>query len=151
MVCAKLLQLCLTLCDPMNCIPPVSSVHGILQTKKKKTEMGCLALLQGIFPTQGSNPCLLHLLCWQVNCLPLVPSGKPQWDQILSSSTWLSISGWCLTDTVYESSSILSGRSDLFPLFSASFILFSPSVLTSDVISFINSLTGYILHFCVLI
>ena len=25
-------------------------------------------LLQGIFPTQGSNPCLLH---WQANCLPL--------------------------------------------------------------------------------
>ena len=24
-------QSCLTLCDPMNCSPPVSSVHGILQ------------------------------------------------------------------------------------------------------------------------
>ena len=30
-VCAKLLQLCLTLCDPMNCSPPDSSVHWILQ------------------------------------------------------------------------------------------------------------------------
>ena len=29
------------------------------------TEVGCHALLQGIFLTQGSNPCLLHLLCWQ--------------------------------------------------------------------------------------
>ena len=28
---AKLLQSCLTLCDPMNCSPPASSVHGILQ------------------------------------------------------------------------------------------------------------------------
>ena len=28
---AKLLQSCLTLCDPMNCSPPGSSVHGILQ------------------------------------------------------------------------------------------------------------------------
>ena len=39
--------------------------------------MGCHALLQGIFPTQGSNPCLLHLLHWQPGSLPLVPSGKP--------------------------------------------------------------------------
>ena len=26
----------------------------------KNTRVGCLSLLQGIFPTQGSNPCLLH-------------------------------------------------------------------------------------------
>ena len=30
-MCAKLLQLCLTLCDPMDCSPPDSSVHGVLQ------------------------------------------------------------------------------------------------------------------------
>ena len=29
--CAKSLQLCLTLCDPMDGSPPSSSVHGILQ------------------------------------------------------------------------------------------------------------------------
>ena len=27
--------------------------------------------------TQGSNPCLFHLLCWQAGSLPLAPSGKP--------------------------------------------------------------------------
>ena len=32
-VCAKLLQLCLTLCDPMDCSLPGSSVHGILQAR----------------------------------------------------------------------------------------------------------------------
>ena len=32
--------------------------------------------LQGIFPTQGSNPCLLCLLHWQVGSLPPVPCGK---------------------------------------------------------------------------
>ena len=32
-VCAKSLQLCLTLWDPMNCSPPGSSVHGILQAR----------------------------------------------------------------------------------------------------------------------
>ena len=30
---AKSLQLCLTLCDPMDHIPPDSSVHGILQAR----------------------------------------------------------------------------------------------------------------------
>ena len=39
--------------------------------------MGCHALLQGIFPTQGSNhvSCLLH---WQAGSLPLVPPGRPK-------------------------------------------------------------------------
>ena len=32
-VCIQSLQSCLTLCDPMDCSPPVSSVHGILQAR----------------------------------------------------------------------------------------------------------------------
>ena len=32
-VLAKLLQSFLTLCDPMDCSPPGSSVHGILQPR----------------------------------------------------------------------------------------------------------------------
>ena len=44
----------------------------------KNTGMGCHALLQGIFPTQGLNPQLLDLLHWQVGSLPLVPPGKPK-------------------------------------------------------------------------
>ena len=31
--CVKSLQSCLTLCDPMDCSPPGSSVHGILQAR----------------------------------------------------------------------------------------------------------------------
>ena len=50
-------QSCLTLCDPLDCSPPGSSVHGILQIK---AGVGCHSLLQGIFPTQGSSPHLLH-------------------------------------------------------------------------------------------
>ena len=42
----------------MDCSPPDSSVHGIL--KGKITGVGCHSLLQGIFPTQGSNPGLLY-------------------------------------------------------------------------------------------
>ena len=34
-------------------------------------------LLQGTFPTQGPNPCLLCLLHWQAGSLPAVPPGEP--------------------------------------------------------------------------
>ena len=51
-------QLCPTLCNPMNCSPPGSSVHG--DSPGKNTEVGCHAFLQGIFPTQGLNSGLLH-------------------------------------------------------------------------------------------
>ena len=51
-------QLCATLWDPMDCGPPGSSVHG--HSPSKNTGAGCHALLQGIFPTQGSNPGLPH-------------------------------------------------------------------------------------------
>ena len=55
-------QLCSTLCDPMDCSPPGSSVHG--KSPGKNTGVSCHALLQGIFPTQGSNLGLLH--CRQI-------------------------------------------------------------------------------------
>ena len=44
----------------------------------KNIEVGCHALLQEIFLTQGLNPHLLHLLHWQVDSLPLVPPGQPK-------------------------------------------------------------------------
>ena len=37
------------------------------------TGVGCHFLLQGIFLTQRSNPCLLYLLHWQAGSLPLAP------------------------------------------------------------------------------
>ena len=55
-------QLCLTLCNPMDCSLPGSSVHG--DSLGKNTGGGCLALLQGIFPTHGWNPGLPH--CRQI-------------------------------------------------------------------------------------
>ena len=57
-VCAKSLQSCLTLCDSVHYSPPGSSVYG--DSLGKNTGVSCHALLQGVFPTQGSN---LHLLC----------------------------------------------------------------------------------------
>ena len=44
----------------------------------KNAGVGCHFLLQGIFPTQGSNLCLLCLLHWQVGSLPLASPGKPK-------------------------------------------------------------------------
>ena len=41
----------------------------------KNTGVGCHALLQGIFPTQGLNLRLLRLLHWQAGPFPLVPPG----------------------------------------------------------------------------
>ena len=53
LVCAKSLQLCPTVCDPMDHSPPGPSVHGILQVRI--LGVGWHAFLQGIFPTQESN------------------------------------------------------------------------------------------------
>ena len=58
----------------MDCNPPGSSVHR--DSPGKNTGVRCHALLQGIFPTQGSNPCLLCLLHWQAASL-LSHQGSP--------------------------------------------------------------------------
>ena len=55
-------QSCPTLCNPTDCNPPGSFVQG--DSLGKITGVGCYALLQGIFLTQGSNPGLLH--CRQI-------------------------------------------------------------------------------------
>ena len=55
---SEVAQSCPTLCDPMDCSLPGSSVRGILQARV--LEWGCHFLLQEIFPTQGSNLGLLH-------------------------------------------------------------------------------------------
>ena len=60
----KLLQSCPTLCDAMGFNLPGSSVHADSPGKRIPTGVGCCALLQEIFPTQGSNPHLLCLLHW---------------------------------------------------------------------------------------
>ena len=44
----------------------------------KNTGVGCHSLLQEIFPTQGSYSCLLHLLYWKADSLPLCHLGSPK-------------------------------------------------------------------------
>ena len=70
---------CPTLCGPMDCNPPGSSVHGIAQAGILEY---CHLLLQGIFLTQGWNPCLPH---WQVILHRWAPREAP-WLQLLRSS-----------------------------------------------------------------
>ena len=44
-------QLCPTLCDPMGCSPPGSSVYGILQARM--LEWVAITFSRGILPHQG--------------------------------------------------------------------------------------------------
>ena len=71
---------CLALFDPMDCSPPGSSVHG--NSPGKNTGVGCHALLQGIFPTQGWNPGLPQetggFFTVQADSLLSEPAGKPR-------------------------------------------------------------------------
>ena len=88
-MCAKLLQLCSTLCGTMdcNCQVPLSMVFA-----RREYWSVLPSLLQGIFLTQGSNLRLWCLLHRQAGSLPLVPPGKPitqsNW-AILTSPCWL--------------------------------------------------------------
>ena len=60
-------KLCLTLCDPVDCSPPGSSVHGILQAR-------ILEWVAISFSRNLPNFCLLH---WQAGSLPLSHQGSP--------------------------------------------------------------------------
>ena len=83
-------QSCPTLCDHMGCSPPDSSVHGILQSRR--LEWVAISFLWEIFPTQGSNPCLLH--CRQILC-PLSHQGSPKYclGRLMGKGGWWVVSG----------------------------------------------------------
>ena len=73
---SKSLQLCLTLCEPMNCSPPGFSVQGIVQARI--LEWVCHFLLQVIFLTQELKLGLLH--CRQTfNSFPHGPLQVSNW------------------------------------------------------------------------
>ena len=63
----KAAQLYTALCNPMDSSP--------WNSPDQNTGLGSLSLFQGIFPTQGSNPGLLH--CRRIS-LPAEPQGKPK-------------------------------------------------------------------------
>ena len=75
MLHAQPLQLCLSLCAPMDCSSSGSSVHGILQAGI--LEWIAMPSFQGIFLTQASNPRLLRLLHRRQILYPLSHLGSP--------------------------------------------------------------------------
>ena len=66
-------QLCLTLCNLMDCSPSISSVHGF---PGKNTGVGCHFLLQGIFLTQELNLSLSCISCIGGGFFTTEPPGK---------------------------------------------------------------------------
>ena len=85
---AKLLQSCPTLYHLLDCSLLGSSVHGILQAKI--LEWVAIHSSRGSSRPRGSNPCLLHLLHWQVGSLPLAPPGSP-WTNVFICNMRLTI------------------------------------------------------------
>ena len=73
MLCVLSLQSCLSLCNAMNCSPPGSSVHGILQ--ERILEWVAMTSSRGSSRTRNRTrvACLLR---WQVGSLPLAQPGK---------------------------------------------------------------------------
>ena len=82
------IQSCLTLCDPIDCSPLGSSVHG--DSPGKNTGVGSHAFLQGIFLSQGLNPGLLH--CRQIlYCLSHLlgtAGSRKKTDMVLTWGIW---------------------------------------------------------------
>ena len=70
---SEVAQLCLTLCDPMDCSLPGSSVHGIFQARI--LEWIAISFSSGSSqPRDGTRVGLLH---WHVGSLPLSHLGSP--------------------------------------------------------------------------
>ena len=70
-MCCVFSQSCLTLCDPMDCSPPGSSVHG--DSPGKNAGVGCMPSSRDL-PIQGMEPRSPTL---QRDSLPSEPPGKP--------------------------------------------------------------------------
>ena len=69
-VCTKSLQPCPTLCNPMDCSQPGSSVYGIVQARI--LEWVTMASSRGSSPPRDGT-CVSCLLHWQAGSLPLAP------------------------------------------------------------------------------
>ena len=68
------LQSCLTLCDLMDCSPPGSSVHGILQARI--LEWDAISFSRGYCSPRNLS-CISCILALQADSSPLWLPGKP--------------------------------------------------------------------------
>ena len=78
----------------MDCSLPASSVHG--DSLGKNTWVGCQFLLQGIFPTQESNPGILHCrqILYQLSYEGSRKNYLEQWKCYLLSCIWVFATPW---------------------------------------------------------
>ena len=88
----EVVQSCLTLCNPMDCSPPGSSVHGIFQARVLEW-----VTISFNLPDPGIEP-RSHAL--QADSLPFEPQGKPKqrcskkitcWDTERSQALFLNV------------------------------------------------------------
>ena len=85
---AKSPQSCLTLCSPMDCSPPVSSVHGILQARR--LDWVAMMSSKGSSPPWGQT-CISYISCMAGK---FFPGGKERleiWEKLEISSRKLEI------------------------------------------------------------
>ena len=75
-----------TLCDPMDCSPPGSSVHGIVQAKVQ--EWVAISFSRGSSRTQGMHPGLPH-------CRQIILLSEPTWEVLCVSFTKHLLSSLC--------------------------------------------------------
>ena len=81
--------------DPMDCSLPASSINVIFPGKN--TGVSCHFLLQGIFPTQGSNPCVSPAS--QAKSFPTEPSRQPR---VLVTASWKVPWPWISSSSVHH-------------------------------------------------
>ena len=74
LACVHTSRFSMTLCDPMDCSLPGSSVHGILQARI--LEWVAMPFSRDL-PNPGIEPVSLVSPALQADSLPLVPSGRP--------------------------------------------------------------------------
>ena len=108
--------------------------------------MGCCFLLQGIFPIQGSNWCLQHLLHWQADSSPLSHLGSAAQDRCpINTSRLIQVSSfWQLSSKTARSVYFIilffvTGWLDFFIMVFLSFWVFMVFFLFNFFVSHVDS------------
>ena len=92
---SEVTQLCLTLCDPVDCSPPCSSVHGIFQARV----LEWVAISFSVFQ-----------ICWYIECSTFTASSFSIWNSSTRiPSPLLALFIWMLPKAHLTSHSRLSG------------------------------------------
>ena len=112
---------CVWLWNPMACSPPGSSVRG--DSPDKNTRVGCHALLQGIFPTQGSNPGLPHCrwILYQLSHQGSPKTTLHAWNNLCVIMVDLKVYCMILLNSIWSIGDVLGWPKTLFGISIASY------------------------------